>query len=394
MAVGLSEKGFKIKKLADIKSDMENELRSKVDPNLSFDANTIAGNITAIVANQTAQVWESLAGLYHALQPNTASGFSLDALCSLTGTYRKRGDFSRAEAALNLKPNTTVPKGYAVKTISGDVFKLSKEATNSSAEEAKITVELIAQEKGFILANAETEAEIMNPVPGWLKTVFTKTTHIGQLDEEDHELRKRRILELKSNGSSTSNAMRARLSELPDVDGVYIEETQNSFCAYINGGNDQRIAQTIWDCRPIGVETSGDISIEIESDFVFINEKKPSVSFSRPKAIELELTAEVNIKGSFLRNEPDKAKRDELLTKIIKKLKDELVSFSSKNLKMGSMVYIARFYVPLLNQVPVLDVTKLEIKCKKNLPLPTKIKPYEIALLNVNDIHISHQVVG
>lgn len=392
MAPGLSEKGFKIKKLADIKMDLEKELRSKVDPNLSFDANTIAGNITAIVANQTAQVWESLAGLYHALQPNTASGFSLDALCSLTGTYRRKGDFSKAEADLLLKPKTTVPKGHAVKTINGDVFKLAEDVTNSTTNEAKIPAELIAQEKGYILANAE--AEIMNPVPGWLKTVFTKTTHIGQLDEVDPELRKRRILELKSNGSSTANALRARLSELPDVDGVYIEEAQNSFYAYVNGGNEQRIAQTIWDCRPIGVEACGDIPIEINSDFVFINEKKPSVSFSRPKAIELELTAEVNIKGSFLRDEREKAKRDVLLTNLLKKLKDELVSFAIKNLKMGSMIYPARFYVPLLNQVHVLDVTKLEIKCKKNLPLPAKIKPYEIALLNINDIHIGHQVVG
>ena len=115
----------------------------------------------------------------------------------------------------------------------------------------------------------------MNPVPGWLKTVFTKTTHIGKLDEGDPELRKRRILELKSHGTSTANALRARLSELPDVDGVYIEEAKHSFCAYVNGGNDQSIAQTIWDCRPVGVEASGDIPVDIDSEFVFINGKKP-----------------------------------------------------------------------------------------------------------------------
>lgn len=102
---GLSEKGFKIKKLADIKSDIESELKSNIDPNLNFNASTIAGSLTAIVANQAAQVWESLAGLYLALKPDTATGFSLDALCSLTGTYRKKGDFSKAEALILLKGN-------------------------------------------------------------------------------------------------------------------------------------------------------------------------------------------------------------------------------------------------------------------------------------------------
>ena len=88
-AFGLSPEGFKAKTLTHIKSELEAELLAKVDPTLLFDADTIAGTITAIVANQACQVWESLSGLYHSLQPETATGRALDALCSLSGTYRK-----------------------------------------------------------------------------------------------------------------------------------------------------------------------------------------------------------------------------------------------------------------------------------------------------------------
>ena len=110
--VGLSEKGFKIKKMNDIKNDIEDELKSQIDPTLNFNVSSIAGSITSIVANQAAQVWEALAALYHALQPNTATGLSLDALCSLTGTYRKKGDFSKAEVEIFLKANTKLPAGF------------------------------------------------------------------------------------------------------------------------------------------------------------------------------------------------------------------------------------------------------------------------------------------
>jgi uncharacterized phage protein gp47/JayE len=386
MTPGLSEKGFKIKKMADIKSDMENELKNKVDPTLNFEASSIVGSISAIVANQAAQVWESLASLYHALQPDTATGFSLDALCSLTGTYRKKGDNSKAEAELYLKGNTKVPEGSSVKTTGGHIFKLEKEVSNSSSDEAILEAYFSAQEKGYILAHAQTEAEIMTPVAGWLKTVFTKTTHVGQLDETDLELRKRRILELKANGVSTADALKSRLREIPNVDGVYIKEGPQSFEVFIKGGDEQRIAQTIWECRPVGIQTIGNIACAIDSASSFADDK-PLVRFSKPKSLNLALNADVKIKSILSKNSSDQDKKAEV-ARIKKELADALAEFAIKQFKMGDEVYNARFYAAILNHPQVLDVMKLEIKCKDGSVLPSLIPPEQIASLQFNDISV------
>src|SRR5262245_38827762 len=92
---GLSDNGFKSKSFEEIQKELESDLRTQVDPTLRFGSDSIAGVLTGIIANQASQVWESLSGLYHSLQPHSASGRALDALCSLTGTYRNREAFSR-----------------------------------------------------------------------------------------------------------------------------------------------------------------------------------------------------------------------------------------------------------------------------------------------------------
>ena len=78
---GLTEYGFKAKNFLTIKEELEAALIKEVDPTLQFGPGSVAGVLTGIVANQAHQVWESLQGLYHSLQPHTASGSALDALC-------------------------------------------------------------------------------------------------------------------------------------------------------------------------------------------------------------------------------------------------------------------------------------------------------------------------
>lgn len=382
---GLSEKGFKIKKMADIKSDMENELRSKVDPTLSFEASTVAGSLTAIVANQAAQVWESLAALYHALQPNTATGFSLDALCSLTGTYRKKGSFSQAQAEVFLKPNTKIPAGHAVKTTGGHIFKLKEEVVNNLPNEAPIKAVFIAQEKGPLRAHAQTDGEIMNSVSGWLKTIFLETTHVGQFDETDEELRIRRISELKATGVSTTDALRARLKELPNVEGVYIKEGAQSFEAFIKGGEEQAIAQTIWRCRPVGIQTLGNIIVDIESTRHTISGERTAIRFSRPKSLDLALSMTIKLKTLLPKNSSEKEKSNET-ERIKKNLANILTEFATKHFSMGAEVYKARFYGTILNHPQVLDVINLDIKCKDGTALPSLIPPDQIACLKFSDI--------
>jgi hypothetical protein len=86
--------------------------------------------------------------------------------------------------------------------------------------------------------------------------------------------------------------MNARLlREVKGVEAVHIEEKDFGFCAYVLGGEDQQIAETIWQHKPLGVHTYGDIACEITAS----NGQSKMIRFSRPKTIELSLHLDLKV---------------------------------------------------------------------------------------------------
>jgi uncharacterized phage protein gp47/JayE len=232
-AFGLTDKGFKAKDFHTIKNDLEAEIRKEVDPTLHFGPGSVAGILTSIVANQARQVWEAAQGLYHSLQPNAATGNALDALCSLTGTYRGQATYSRAKMMVTLESKTTLPKDSRIQTIGGHFFTTTAEVKNDAHSKKDIEADLIAEQAGHILAHGDTIATIMTPIAGWSKAVIKHTYEMGSLDETDDELRMRRIDELKAKGSSTYDGISSRLRQVDHVEAVHIKEGVRSFEAII-----------------------------------------------------------------------------------------------------------------------------------------------------------------
>lgn len=373
---GLSKNGFKAKDFSVIKDELETRLRAEVDPDLHFGPNTISGIITAIVSNQARQVWEALNGLYHSLQPETATGRALDALCSLTGTYRKKAACSKATAILTLDAKAKVPKESRVQSMSGHFFKVTKEVYNDASEKKEAPADLVAEETGPLVAHTNTEAKIMTPIAGWMKATFKQTYEVGRQDETDEELRLRRFIELKAIGSSTADGIRSRLKQLDQVEAVYIKEGSCSFETIIKGGNDQDIARALWQCKPLGVSTTGNIECAVTDSI----DTPRKIRFSRPTEIPLTLNAELKVRRLLVDNE-------------INTLKTALVDCAKANFSLGTEVYGSRFFATVLNAALVLDVVKLELRDRASgNAAPTEIKPEQIASLAFNDIKIKQTV--
>jgi uncharacterized phage protein gp47/JayE len=373
---GLSDKGFRGKDLLTIKDELEAKLRAEVDPTLRFGPDSIAGLITGIVGHQASQVWEALSGLYHSLQPETATGRALDALCSLTGTYRKNATFSKAIAVMTLDGKAKVPKDSRIQSLSGHFFRVTKEVNNTATTKMDLEADLIAEEVGPIIAHPKTEAKIMTPASGWSKAVFKNTYETGYLDESDTELRLRRITDLKAIGSSTVDAIRSRLQQLPHVEAVHIKESSRSFETIIKGGKDKDIATTIWQCKPLGVETAGAIEFTVKDSL----EAQRKIRFSRP--IEIPLTLHANIKV-----------RRQLNADELNALKSALVDCGKQHFALGAEVYASRFFKSFLEKDLVLDVITLQLRDRaSSKAAPTEIKPEQIASLSFNDIYIEQIV--
>ena len=372
---GLSAVGFKPKDFSSIKNEIENDLRKAVDPSLHCGPGTIAGVISGLVAYQSRQVWEALGGLYHSLQPDSSSGHALDALCSLTGTYRRKATYSKAKALLKLAPNTILPAQSRIMTVAGDFFKTTHELKNTAKLETEQEADLIAESLGPIHAPADSLATIMTQVSGWLQAMIIKTHELGCNDESDADLRIRRIRELKASGSSTWDAILSRLQNLKGVEAVHIKEQEHGFEVVILGGHEAEIAQTIWNTKPLGVISAGSSSHTIKD----ITDQERVVRFSRPKPIALSLHANIKVKNSIDENA----------------LKSALTDFARKNFRLGTEVYPSRFFSTILAHPDVLDVVTLQVRHLRsgNLP-PGLIQDDEIASLSFNDIFIVSIVEG
>ena len=373
---GLSEKGFRGKDLSTIKDELEARLRAEVDPTLRFGADTVAGIITGIVGHQASQVWEALSGLYHSLQPETATGRALDALCSLTGTYRKEASYSKAIAVVTLDAKAKVPKDTRLQSVAGHFFRTINEINNTANAQTELEVELIAEEVGSIVAYKDTEAKIMTRVVGLSNAIFKQTTKTGRLPETDDELRLRRITDLKANASSTTDVIRARLKQIDQVEAVYLKENSRSFEAIVKGGDEQDIAKTLWQCRPIGVETTGAIEISVR-DSINVPRK---IRFSRPTEIPLTLHAKLKVIRALDVIE-------------LNAIKAALVDSAKTNFSLGAEVYASRFFTILLKDPLVLDVMTLQLRDRSSgNPSPVEIKPEQIATLAFKDIYIEQIV--
>lgn len=371
---GLLPFGFRPKTFHAIKEEIEDELKKTVDPHLRFAPDTVAGQITGIVANQIRQVWETTAGLYASLDSNTASGRALDALCALSGTYRRQASPSRAMIQATLAALASLPKGILVadETNANAQFRTQASIDNDADEEKSFPVEVVALENGPIHIKAGKLTKIVTPHAGLISVNNPEEALPGCLTESDADLRLRRIKELGAQGSATQGAIAARLLKLRGVEAVHIEEQDHGFSAYVLGGDEQEIAYTIWQHKPLGIHTYGEIKKEITAS----NGQKKLIRFNRPKAFELSLHLNLRVKHNFGHQ------------KLIE-LKADIVKYCKEKFSFGHVPYTAQIYPVLFAHEKILDVISIQFRRNgSEEDVPRVVSPHEVLSIADDDIHI------
>jgi len=133
------------------------------------------------------------------------------------------------------------------------------------------------------LSNVDT------PVFGWTG-IYNLLPGAGSRDvESDIDLRLRHATASRATGSATVKAIRARLlAEVPGVVAVSIYENRtsaivnsmppHSFEAVVQGGVDQLVGNNIWENKPAGIETYGNVMVNVTDD----NGDLQATYFSRP----------------------------------------------------------------------------------------------------------------
>lgn len=299
---GLTDLGLVTLSQEEIEASLKEDLRGKVSANIDLEPDSPNGQVVTIFARQLATLWELAAAVYGARDPNQATGRSLTALAALTGTTRKDETYSKVTCTVNLDPGT-----YAVGDLVGSVnndpsarFANSEIVVNSGGTAADFAVVFTAETPGPVRANSGTLTVIAVAFTGFNAITNSEDAELGLPIEADElssygpGLRLRREQDLARRGSTTLDAIKADLDNVPDVTSVMVlgNDTDvtdgdglppHSVEAIVEGGTDAAVATAILAAKSAGTATHGTTTVSVDD----IQGNPHDVNFSRPVDVDI-----------------------------------------------------------------------------------------------------------
>lgn len=382
---GLGLTGFVAKTIDEIKAEIETALKDAIDPALDVSATSVMGQIIGVFAERERQLWLVSRDVYSAFTPGGASGQALTNLSLLTGTKREDATFSTVTATVNLNAGTTLPAGSRA-NVDGDpdaVFETLADVENTGGSPANFPVAMQAVDPGPVRANAGTLTEITTPVSGWNSVTNALDADMGEPDEVDQDLRERREFELRIQGSSNIDAIAVHVSQVDGVEDVIGDEDLEAHTFEITlwdgtspAADDNEIAQTIWDFKPAGIESTGPESgTAVDRDG---NDRV--ISFRRADGLEVYLELDITIDSDLFPVDGDT------------QIKDAVVAFADERWEIGADVILSQIYVPIFSVSGVVSVVAIRagFSASPTETLDLSVAATEKALSDTSRIDIAH----
>ncbi len=276
MAYGLTTDGLIIKTLTVIRDELAQRLRDTFGNSIRLDDRAILGQMVGILSEVTALIWELIEQVNSSQDPDKATGAALDALCTLTGTFRPPASYSVVALTLTGTPTTVVDVDSIAKTSSTDISFQTLEAATITALDAWVTATLYVigdrvtsggnayqatvggtsatapttedeeitdgsvtwtflgngtgainvsartTETGGLVASARDIDTIDTATGGWDSVINLLDATVGREVATDEELRLLREAELASPGNTPIDALRGDLLGVPEVLAVTV----------------------------------------------------------------------------------------------------------------------------------------------------------------------------
>lgn len=220
---GLTDSGFIAPREADflviIRDDYKARLLARGLPDdVDFKRDVFLGNITANMAARLGKLGEGQQALYDAFNPNNAKFLQLDNLSLLVGVQREEATASQVPVTYTGTVGTPVNQGDVVEgggtnddqrwTVSADVL---------IGGGGTVDVVVVAQDKGAVVALAGSVDEIVTLRAGLTSVTNALDATVGQAQELDSALRKRRQESLAISGGRNRKSLQAKLTALESV---------------------------------------------------------------------------------------------------------------------------------------------------------------------------------
>jgi uncharacterized phage protein gp47/JayE len=301
MGFGLTINGFKPKRLADIKADLEGDFRTEFGQDIRVDDQCANGQLIGIVSDQLADVWDLSEQVYQSAYPSGAKGVALDRVLELAAMERSPATYSIVKVTLTGTPGTVVPSLSRARdpvTLREWIIQ-GNQTIGGGGSVADVPAQ--PADTGPIIGLAGTITEIVTAVSGWTAVTNPLDADVGQLAASDAKSRIAYNLGMRAGGSA-SNAIRGKALKLAGVTECVVVENDHSLPdedgrpghsieVVVRGGVDQDIITLLGNSVASGIETIGNVT----GTFLDDAGNNQTVKFSRPVEIDIYMAVDYSV---------------------------------------------------------------------------------------------------
>ena len=298
---GVTKNGFNKKTFETILEDMQNRAKSIFGNDVNLSDASPLGKFIKINALEMSYIRKMSEDVYNSVYLDTAEDQALDNLVSFLSLQRKKATSSKGKAVFNGDEGVEIPQGFKIETDSEDpiIFQTTESGVIDSSGSIELSISAV-EEGEYTNISANTITVITNPISGLDSVNNPNPTEGGQDRESNFALRERYKKSVSGPGGSTLASIRANVLTVSGVRACNIEENDTfevddkgrmpkSFEVIALGGADLDIGEAIFDKKPAGIQSEGDITTEIKDD----SNNTQLVNFSR--ALEVEVFADITL---------------------------------------------------------------------------------------------------
>jgi uncharacterized phage protein gp47/JayE len=351
MSYGVTPTGFVKKSLSEISAETEAEYKALLGDDFNLDPNEPAGQEKGIYDEREASLWDLTESLYNMMFVDNSEDVPLDNLVALNNKKRLGAETSKIKGAVVTgTPGKVIPVGFKASVDGNDLAVFETVDPWTIGGGGTVEIDMESTETGKIYAPAGTLTNIVTAESGIDSITNPTDADLGRPIETNAELKTRRAAQISTSGSSNDDGIAAAIvNEVENVIEARVRSNRkgyevngqpaNSYTAYVRGGDDQEIADKIWEVGNGGIQPYGDIEVTV----VDRNGEDQTVGFSRitEQSIEAEITLQRNTDSTEGLVYPSNG--DE-------QVKDALVAYFA-NFTSGRDIINSQTYTPI-NTIP------------------------------------------
>lgn len=343
--MALTELGFSRRTYDEILSDKIERAKELFGEDIETSELTPLGKFIRINAYDQALTEEEAERIYYSIFPNTATGISLDRLCTFVGLSRNPSTAARYEITLNGDAGSVVPQGFLVGTNEGVTYATNEERVISHNGTATIEVDCtIDGEIGNV--DERSISVIVNPLANVDGITSAKLLISGKEAESDYSLRQRFAITRDGLGSCTEASIVSAIMRIDTVEsaGIITDDDMHTFECFVDGGEDyhKEIAEAIFAKKPIGIKTQGNESYDVTD----ASGGSYTIYFSHTGKVEVSIKVSIKVNSSYAGSDGEEEIQRNIMARI-------------NSLGIGGNVILSALYGEIYKVAGVTEVTAL-----------------------------------